>query len=200
MLEILADVTKTAKELSEIFDVAEVTIYRWRKKYGIKVPKGSKKGKPKPWLAKEKIVSNCKHCNKEIIHVPCDNRVYCSRSCMYKSDEYIDKLRNIDRAYMQTETYHKAKSKKTTPAYRKYAGTIHRLSQKIYEQNEKTINPDGYIRTVCGVEGGYQLDHIIPVRFGFDNNIPVEEVARLENLRVIPWKQNLKKGKKVGES
>jgi hypothetical protein len=45
------------------------------------------------------------------------------------------------------------------------------------------------------VDGGYQLDHIVPLRYGFDNGITPEEISSLNNLRLLPWKQNLTKGK-----
>jgi hypothetical protein len=41
------------------------------------------------------------------------------------------------------------------------------------------------------------MDHIIHVKFGFDNNLPIEEIAQLKNLRIISWKENLQKGSKI---
>ena len=49
-------------------------------------------------------------------------------------------------------------------------------------------------RGKCGVEGAYQLDHIISINEGWSNKIPAEEIAKWENLRMIPWKDNLLKG------
>lgn len=46
----------------------------------------------------------------------------------------------------------------------------------------------------CGVDGAYQLDHIISINEGWVNQIPAEEIAKWENLRMIPWKDNLLKG------
>jgi hypothetical protein len=86
--------------------------------------------------------------------------------------------------------------KATTPAYRSYANKVHRLTRIIYEENEHIINPNNHPRTICGVEGGYQLDHIITIRYGFENNIPAEEIARVENLRMLSWKENLSRNKK----
>jgi 5-methylcytosine-specific restriction endonuclease McrA len=98
---------------------------------------------------------------------------------------------------MKTPEYSIAKSKDTTPAYRRYAGKVHRLSHKIYENNLDVLNPNSYNRTLCGVEDGYQLDHIISIKYGFDNNIPPETLSRIDNLRLIPWKDNLLKGSHV---
>jgi len=52
-------------------------------------------------------------------------------------------------------------------------------------------------RTLCGVEGGWQLDHIIPIKYGFDNNIPPELIADISNLQMLPWKDNRTKSDKI---
>lgn len=51
----------------------------------------------------------------------------------------------------------------------------------------------------CGVDGAYQLDHIMPKRFGFENNIPPETVGGIQNLQLIPWEANRNKGYKYTE-
>lgn len=47
-------------------------------------------------------------------------------------------------------------------------------------------------RGLCGVEGVYQLDHIIPIKYGFDNIDP-KIIGNIKNLRFIPWEENRKK-------
>ena len=69
------------------------------------------------------------------------------------------------------------------------------MSDKVYEENKHIINPDDRPRTLAGVEDGWQLDHIIEVRWGFDNNIPVEVLCEVENLRMLPWKKNLERNR-----
>ena len=53
------------------------------------------------------------------------------------------------------------------------------------------IHPSGYPRTIHGTDGGYQLDHIKTVRQCFDEGIDPGLVANVENLRMLPWKENL---------
>jgi hypothetical protein len=48
-------------------------------------------------------------------------------------------------------------------------------------------------RTLSGIDGGYQLDHIISIKFGFDNNISPEALSEKSNLRMLPWKKNLER-------
>lgn len=84
-----------------------------------------------------------------------------------------------------------------TSEYKKYRQKVDLLTEKNYVKYKNFINPDNKPRTLCGVDGGYQLDHIYPVYNGFINNIPPEDIAKLENLRIIPWEENLEKSNKI---
>lgn len=53
------------------------------------------------------------------------------------------------------------------------------------------------LRGLCGVDGAYQLDHIIPIQYGFDNNIPPEIIGHIDNLQFIPWEENNAKRDKL---
>jgi hypothetical protein len=85
----------------------------------------------------------------------------------------------------------------TKTKYKEYRYLVDKLSEVNYVKYYDIINPERKPRTKCGVEGGYQLDHIYPVYEGFVNNILPEEIARLENLRVIPWEENQRKKHKL---
>ena len=75
--------------------------------------------------------------------------------------------------------------------YRDYKNAVYRLSQKVYEEYKDQINPNNYPRTKMGVEGGWQLDHIKPVIECFKEGVSIEEASNLNNLRMLPWKDNL---------
>lgn len=182
IIELLKDESKTISELVPLLNKSSATISRMRKKYGIKIKRGSKKGKLKPERVKPLVSRSCIQCNKLFLVKPCYTKKYCSQSCAGKS---------IDKSYMQTEEYRNAMRKDTTPAYKRYAGLVHRLSQKNYEENIMIINPNGYVRTRCGVDNGWQLDHIIPIKECFEKGISVEEASSVNNLRMLPWKHNL---------
>lgn len=194
-INLLKDTTKSARELGEYFGVHRGYIQAWRKELGIKVPMGSKKGVPK-LSRRNGSYKSCKVCGTQMYTCATYDKKYCSRKCMYECNEYIQKLKEVDKSYMQTEEYKDKHRKLDTQEYKSYAGAVHRLSQKIYEQNIDKINPKRYPRTVAGVKGGYQLDHIISVRFGFDNNIPIEVICDVSNLRMLPWQKNLARNKK----
>ena len=56
---------------------------------------------------------------------------------------------------------------------------------------------DNKPRTRRGIKGGYQLDHIISIKHGFETDISSEDLSKLDN-RFIPWKENLIKGSSCG--
>lgn len=115
---------------------------------------------------------------------------------MYKNPAYIKKLKAIDKSYMKTEAYSKSLRKDDMPELRVYAGKVHRLTKKTYALYENEINPNRYTRAVAGTLNAYHLDHKISIRYGFDNKIAPSELAKKENLQVIPWVDNVRKGKK----
>lgn len=180
-LEILSREDITIKDIAKMLNCSTATVTRRRKALGIQAKRGSKFGVSKPNRIK-RIEKQCEICNKLFSVIPSNSKRYCSRSCASKS---------IDKSYMQSESYRNIMSKDTTPAYKKYAGLVHRLTKKTYEKYKEIINPNNYPRTVCGVEDGWQLDHIISIKEGFKNNMPAEELASLSNLRMLPWKENL---------
>ena len=46
-------------------------------------------------------------------------------------------------------------------------------------------------------ENAYNLDHIIPIIYGFKNNIDPKIIGNISNLRFIPWDENVKKSSKL---
>jgi hypothetical protein len=43
----------------------------------------------------------------------------------------------------------------------------------------------------------HHIDHIKSIHYGHKNNIPISIIADLTNLRMLPYKENMKKGIKV---
>lgn len=194
-IDILKDITISHNEAAEMLGCHPATVFRKRKKLGFKRPFGRPKNKTKH--------RTCVQCDIIISYQSTKIPKFCSKKCYQESKKGkqcipLHVLKNIDRSYMKTKTYSEAKSKPDVPAYRKYAGAVHRATQSIYEEHKDHINPNNYPRTLAGVDGGYHLDHIVSVRWGFDNNVPVDGIARLENLRMLPWRQNVSKGKRNG--
>lgn len=102
--------------------------------------------------------------------------------------------------------YGKLRSGELSPRYqehrhtREYWDFYNRVvwaSEKTYVQHKSDINPNNYPRTLCGIEGGYQLDHIISIDYGWKNGMTVDELSRKENLQMLEWKENRAKSNKV---
>ena len=74
-----------------------------------------------------------------------------------------------------------------------YSRKVRYLTELEYSKYHGEINPKKYPRTLCGVPGGYQLDHIISILESFKLGLSCEECASKKNLQIIPWKDNLKK-------
>lgn len=74
-----------------------------------------------------------------------------------------------------------------------YTREVRRLTEINYKKYAEKINPHKYRRTLMGIAGGYQLDHIISIKFGYDNHINPNIIADVTNLQVIPWEINRKK-------
>lgn len=80
---------------------------------------------------------------------------------------------------------------------RDYRNEVLRLTEQNYKKFKHIINPTNKIRTIAGVDGGYQLDHIYPVSKGFENSIPPHLIGSVENLRMIEWKENRSKSNSI---
>ena len=102
----------------------------------------------------------------------------------------------------------KNRSKENSPRYNgeeynrellDYRNKISRLTEQTYTKYINIINPNNNPRTLAGVEEGFHLDHIYPISKGFDNNIPPELIADVENLRLINWRENVIKGNTITE-
>jgi len=51
-------------------------------------------------------------------------------------------------------------------------------------------------RGLCGIDGAYQLDHIISIKQGFAKNIDPKIIGSISNLQFIPWQHNRNKSDK----
>jgi hypothetical protein len=204
-LELLSNVEYNAREVGEILNLPTYTIQQIRKKLGIKgVPgrnkgcsshiKGTlrdpeigkkiskaKKGKPNLKNIKREI-RTCigKDCNNTFEVVPSRTKKYCSHSCQQRTANVAKK-----------GVGSRKQRNPLTPEYKRYARMVHGLSQKTYEENIDVINPNRYPRTLCGIKGGWQLDHILPIKECFEKGLSVYEAAAVTNLRMLPWRDNL---------
>jgi hypothetical protein len=90
-----------------------------------------------------------------------------------------------------------ARWRQTASEWKKYRAEVTRHTRKTYAKHKDTINPHNLPFGRAGTDGAYHLDHIVSVRYGFDNGIPPQQLANVSNLRVIPWLENVVKRDKV---
>ncbi len=143
---------------------------------------------------------NCPRCNNEMSYVSLGTlntsikrNTMCNSCSTYKynktfkdvvTESHIKQMRATKAGFDSWEEYVENYPKKQF-----YKREVWRLT---YKQPIQTLeNWDK--RGRCGVEGAYQLDHIKSIDWGWKNNISAQEIARWDNLRMIPWKTNLLK-------
>jgi len=90
------------------------------------------------------------------------------------------------------------------PRYNPDKSLYNKYKSEVYaHQNMQDLSNLAHInkpRTLCGVEGGWQLDHIVPLKYGFNNDISPKEMGHISNLEMMPWKENRTKSDDISES
>jgi hypothetical protein len=76
--------------------------------------------------------------------------------------------------------------------FQQYKQIVYRMTRHTYKKYKSIINPNNLQRTLAG-NPGYHLDHIVSLKYAFSLKIPPEITSHYENLRMIPWEDNLKK-------
>lgn len=96
-----------------------------------------------------------------------------------------------------------AKWRQTATEWQIYKSEVTKLTRINYNTNKHSINPDNLPTGRAGTEGAYHVDHIIPIRYCFNNKIPVHICADKSNLQMLGWRENvgsrdrLKEGVKI---
>lgn len=67
------------------------------------------------------------------------------------------------------------------------------LARYFTELNDLTKLENYNKRGRAGTNGAYHLDHIYTIFDGFSNNVPPEIIGNINNLRFIPWEENVSK-------
>lgn len=78
-------------------------------------------------------------------------------------------------------------------AFSEYAYKVRRITEKNYALHKDIINPDNLPRTLCGVEGGYQLDHKISIKWAFSHGLNPKIAGSVNNLQMLSWNENRQK-------
>lgn len=155
----------------------------------------TKKGKVLPFKR------NCPGCSKELSYVnersvirannensvcnSCSSKIY-KKSWQYViKDDHIKKMAAKKAGYESYETYMQDLDNR-----KKYYREVRKITRK---QDISVLENYNKLRGLCGVDGAYQLDHIIPISVGYEKKLPPSTIGDISNLQIIPWKDNLLK-------
>ncbi|MDF2435398.1 MAG: hypothetical protein JWP44_5029 [Mucilaginibacter sp.] len=83
----------------------------------------------------------------------------------------------------------------TKSGYGQYRQIVYKLTRNSYRKYKHIINPSNLKRALAGTPG-YHLDHIISVKYCFQNNIPTDICADYRNLTMTEWRANITKNQK----
>ena len=147
---------------------------------------------------------NCPNCNNELGYASqfsfnraikqnsvcnsCSSILYKKSWAYVIKEEHIKKMAAKKAGYTTYEAYLADLDNR-----KKYYREVRKITR---QQDISLLENYDKLRGLCGVEGAYQLDHIIPVSAGYEQGLPAEKIGHISNLQIIPWKDNLLKSNK----
>lgn len=178
--------SKSNAEVAKILGKSIPTVVRMRKRLGLPAKTG-----------RRKILSsrNCLFCG-DSFDARYSKHWYCSCRCAGKA-HMTDKRKEDFAVLARTSTHRQREGwgawnkNPNVSDYRRYANRVHRLTRRVYDEHRDIINPENHPRTRAGTPGGWQLDHIMSIHDAYKLHWPAEKVAELNNLRMLPWRDNL---------
>lgn len=137
-----------------------------------------------------KQISNTKQC-----WTPEQKQLFLDRLYVGLGNKHLWEIEKLPATWIarrkMLESIGKLIPKECWSEWKLYNIAVRTLTAQIYRKNKHTINPHNYTRSSKG--DGYHLDHIIPVSYGYMNNIKIEDIACVSNLQMLPWRENLQK-------
>jgi len=89
---------------------------------------------------------------------------------------------------------------KTADLWDSYRHRVYMKTRSTYHKHKAIINPTNLPRGKAGREGAYHLDHIVPVRWCFEHDVPAEICADHTNLQMLHWNDNVGSRDKLKEN
>lgn len=159
---------------------------------------GTTSGRRKSLVPVVKVCEHCSNVFEATTSYAIKHAKFCGNRCYFASKKGTrplvpDEILKAPRPYRPR--YHMRNPR--LREYIRYRNEVKRISEKVYVQHMDTINPGRKPRTLCGVHGGWQLDHIYPLKRCFEEGWSPEQAGCLSNLQMLPWEENLRKRDKV---
>jgi hypothetical protein len=118
----------------------------------------------------------------------CSSRLYKKSWSYVIKDEHVKKMAAKRAGYASFEQYMAELPKK-----KQYIREVRRITN---QQPLWTLPNADKLIGLCGVDGAYQLDHIISIDEGFKKGLPPSQIGHISNLQYIPWAENRAKWNK----
>lgn len=145
------------------------------------------------WDGRNSLGSNCKPLMVEVQNTKCGHIFQSNAVNLMRRDVECPICANKLRIQTlnQSSKDRSEEWRKTATEWRKYKSRVNNLTKIAYRQHRQIINPNNLPQGLAGTDGAYHLDHIVPIRYCFDNNIPEELCAHYENLQMLGWNDNV---------
>ena len=114
----------------------------------------------------------------------CSTKKYQKGVMIGTTEDQRRKMRATKAGFKDWEEY-----ERLMPEKKKYKAEVWKITYRQPIKDFKHFDKRGR----CGVEGAYQIDHIISVSEGFKKEISPDIIGDISNIRMIPWKENLLK-------
>jgi hypothetical protein len=75
----------------------------------------------------------------------------------------------------------------------KYRYQVQKVTRLTYARFKYLLNPNNLFIGLAGNQNAHHVDHVVSTRFAFENKVPPNIIGSLQNLQVIPWKENIRK-------
>ena len=106
-------------------------------------------------------------------------------------DEYNKRLKNIRKGKIENGII-----KLDNRDFDMYSRLARNLTTQQYRKYKEIINPNNLPRGLYSGEDLYHLDHIVSIKDGFDNNIPIHIISSIHNLQMLLVEENCSKNAK----
>lgn len=145
----------------------------------------------------ELVTSKCDECSNTWVQTFQSVRKNDVHRCFQCSRNYVGSIIDQTKASAKNRERSGDKHPRWNPNKREfveYSNRVRAISEVNYRNHKDKINPLDLPRTICGVPGGYQLDHKVSIKTGFTNGVSPAVIAEVSNLQMLTWKSNRTKG------
>lgn len=143
----------------------------------------------------------CNHCKNTFLQKDVKfKKSFCNQECYNFSkrgkrvvEEGFDWSKRNTKTPARLAINEARRSRNNIKGYKRFCVDVRRLTEQNYVKFMRIINPLNLPRTLNGVVGGYQIDHIKSVKQCWNECWTAEQAASVDNLQMITWQENSKK-------